>query len=212
MPRKTRMTSTAISPVPKKLEHRNNTALARIEKSVPKAELERLLDQSDDPRAHHLVSLMFDISLKNVKLPELARRAGLQYSEVLRMITLGRLGDGALAMSEHAPQVMEDVAIDAKSRIVECPTCGGSGEVSSVVKGEKEDEEEEPSVETSVCGTCDGSGKLRKIGDIDARKLMFETLGLTNKGKGAMVNVNVNGAGLATVEDDLDTAQKVIDA
>jgi DnaJ-class molecular chaperone len=104
-------------------------------------------------------------------------------------------------MSKHMPKVLEDTAIDAKSRFDVCRTCRGTGEI---IDGKKD---------TYVkCWKCSGKGKIRKPGDTDARKLVFESAGLTNKSRPA-VNVNVGaGAGaVPPVESDMQGIDRILD-
>jgi len=185
-----------------------HSAFRELERTVPPEELYGSLAASSDPRCQTLMALMSDVRFREDSLPVLARRAALSYAEVLRIITSHRLGQGLLAMSTHVPAVLEDAGIDAKAKLVPCRQCQGSGKLAAeTIKAE--DGEITVGVE-AACWVCEGAGKLRKPGDTDARKIVFETMGLT--GKGSAVNVNVaTTVQMPSVEDDMTAAQKIID-
>ena len=63
-----------------------------------------------------------------------------------------------------APAIMEDVALDARSRMETCKGCQGEG-----------------TVNTRRCPQCEGEGLTRVPGDHQSRKLLFQTLGLIGK-------------------------------
>lgn len=185
-----------------------HTAFRQLEESLPREELYGSLAAAADPRCATLLALLTDRELGKMTLPTLARRAGLAYAELLRLITAYRLDRGLLAMSAHVPQVLEDAAIDAKAKLVPCRQCQGTGKLASE-SIKQTDGEITVGVETD-CWVCEGTGKIRKSGDSDARELVFETLGLTGKSRG--INVNVNTAvTMPTVEDDMTAAQRIID-
>lgn len=188
----------------RKITRAENTALARISDTVPPVELRAILEKSADPRARHLFNLLLDPNQNRCTLPTLCQKAGLYYEDVLLMLTRGRVGDGIEKMSRHAPKVFEDIAVDAESQLVVCPECRGEGE-KVVGKGKH--------AETVVCWVCEGAKKIRKSGDSDARDFMLTALGVINKNKGGGTNVqvNVNGAGVSSVEDDLELTGEVID-
>src|SRR5215472_13271022 len=158
-----------------------DTVFRRLEHSVPREEWLAALDASDNPQVNAIARCMVDPSMSKFSLPTIARRCGVQYTQLLKLITQHRLDQGLLAMSAHVPQVLEDVAVDAKSQMVPCPACEGKGQrvvatVTTTIDKKKVEEEH-----LSACYACEGTGKLRKAGDSDARKLMFDTLKLTGQ-------------------------------
>ena len=167
----------------------------RLEKSVPKDELVGALLTQPDQRYDTLMRMLCDPAFKGRTLPTLAKECGLSYAQVLRCITTHHIDQGMLTMSRHVPAIMEDTAVDAKSKTIRCPVCEGAGTIDKLNrKGEV--------VGDKPCLTCEGLGKLRKVGDIESRKLVYETMGLTNKGKGPSVAIQVNSG--AQVEDSVD--------
>lgn len=201
---------------------RKDKIFRRLEKSVPRVEMEAALAAAPSEKAHALLERMLDPAFRTHSLPKLAKDVGLRYTDVLKLIRDFRMDEGLLRMTGHLPQVMEDVAIDAKSRMVKCPACKGDGRIVLTEQVEDPQSEkkrlivvpkldEEGAVVTEHCYTCDGSGELRQTGDADARKLLFESLKLTGQ-RGPLVAQQFNlGAGSA-VEDDISQAQDVLDA
>lgn len=204
--------------VPRKSPPRKDVVFRRLEASVSHDEWRAALEATADDRFHSLMLEYFDPANKK-SLPQCAREVGLTYPQVLKAITQYRLDQGLLRMSAHVPQVLEDVAVDAKSQLVPCPSCKGAGKLTQqrqvVLEGVLVmDESGKRPLMTTVeekCWTCEGVGKLRKVGDADARKLMFDTLKLTGQ-KGPLVAQQFNlGAG-ASPEDAVEAAQQVLDA
>jgi hypothetical protein len=185
---------------------RKDKIFRRLEKSLSREELQLAVAASPNEKAELLLLHMTDPALRTMSLPTMAKRCGLRYADVLKLIRDYRLDQGLLKMTEHVPRVMEDIAVDAQSQVVKCPSCSGMGELW------KYDKEENP-IEGSnkVCVTCDGTGKLRKIGDADARKLMFETLKLTGQ-RGPLVAQQFNMGSAGSVEDVVDVVEGALAA
>jgi hypothetical protein len=205
--------------VPRKSPPRKDKVFRRLEQSVPREEWLQALEAAGDERAQHLMARMMDPSFAKHSLPQLAKDSGLTYPQLLKLITQHRLDQGLLRMSSHIPQVLEDVAVDSQSTMVPCPGCMGEGKLYDRVQ-ETDDAGQlvydpttkKPLMKTveSKCWSCDGVGKLRKIGDADSRKLMFDTLQLTGR-KGPLVAQQFINAGGQSVEDALDTVASVLD-
>ena len=102
---------------------------------------------------------------------------------------------GVVAMLKHLPQVMEDVAIDAKSQTVYCQKCDGGGVI--FVKDS----------DPKQCPQCKGKKEVRVPGDKDARNLVFEASNL--KGRQAKVQIQQN-FGSPSVEDSINMVQKIL--
>ena len=106
-------------------------------------------------------------------------------------------------MMTHIPDVMEDVAIDSKSKVVVCNVCQGDGKLHDKEVNRKRN---------PICPECHGDGVIRLLGDKDARLLAFETVGL-KKGMGITNIVNVdNRHGTPSMEDQIADVEKVFDA
>src|SRR5271156_3333306 len=193
---------------PRKTPPRLDTVFRRLERSIPRQELEEIMATAPDERAQQLFRMLADPYIGKKSLPQLAKECGMTYPQVLQLITRYRMDQGMLRMTKHVGDVMEDVAIDAKSKEVTCPNCEGATKiaVTEIIddpdKGkkiivQKLDDEGVPI--WKKCLVCDGAGIVRQVGDADSRKLMFESLKLTGRGPGQMVQVNVGGG--ATMED-----------
>lgn len=204
---------------------RKDVVFRRLEKSISKEEWEVIFGSSHDERFQVLFRMFLDPANKS-SLPVLAKQVGLTYPQVLKAITQHRIDQGLLRMSEHVPQVLEDVAIDAQSRTVTCPTCRGKVRIDGLsvtpvtetytdpqtkVRTVRQKLDDNGCPEWELCLTCDGSGTLRKIGDPDARKLLFDTLKLTGQ-KGPLVAQQFNMPGGTAPDEAVETVSQVLDA
>lgn len=202
---------------PRKGLPRTDTVFRRLEKSLSREELEEIMASAPDERAQQLFRMLADPHIGKKSLPQLAKECGMTYPQVLQLITRHRMDQGMLRMTQHVPQVMEDVAIDAKSKEVTCPNCEGAKQiaVTEIVDDEKGKKiivqklDEEGVPVWKKCLVCDGAGIVRQVGDENSRKLLFESLRLTGRGSGQMVQVNVGGA--AAMEDTMASVRNVLD-
>lgn len=204
--------------VPLKGPPRTDKIFRRLEASIPRDELIAAMDSTPDERANQLLLRLLDPAFRKHSLPKLAKDVGLTYPQVLHYITKYRLDQGLLQMSAHVPRVMEDVAIDSKSKEVTCPNCEGSKviahtEIVDDEKGKKVvvqklDDEGRPM--WKKCLVCDGAGTIRQVGDADSRKLLFETLKLTGQ-RGPLVAIQNNTGGAGTMEDTMAQVRDVLD-
>ena len=151
---------------------RSEEALQRIDKLVPRSELASALSSQSDQRFILLVQRLLDPDYSKHKLSTLCRSLDLNIRDMVEGFRDAKILEGWLRASLHLPDVMEDVAIDAKSRQVVCARCEGSGKI---FRGKGDDAEQ------VNCPECSGDGQVRKSGDKDARNLMFESIGLTGK-------------------------------
>jgi len=140
----------------------------------------------------------------NNTFPELCRRSKMTLQDVVEVWRLHIKNQGIVRMMGHLPDIMEDVAIDSKSRIVVCDKCQGKGQIfGATING----------VADPVCPECHGEGTIRLLGDKSARDLAFETVGLKKTGG---INVNVaqvnNTPKLPSLEDQISSVEDVFDA
>lgn len=189
--------------VTRKSPPRKDYAFRRLERSVPREEWLAACQASSNEKVQTFLRNLTDPFDRKKSLPQLASEAGLTYAQVLVLIREYHIDQGFLAMSKHVPRVMEDVAIDAQSTMVPCPTCQGESQLrtfdqkTGAVNGSK------------PCWCCDGTGKLRKVGDPDARKLMFKSLKLVNDGP--LFAQQIVNAGGAALEDAVGKVGDVLD-
>ncbi len=107
------------------------------------------------------------------------------------------------------PKVMSDVVVDSSNSLVVCPRCDGLGTLDP--GPDYDDEGREKKRKKCVireCPECDGTGKVKKSGDIESRKLLFETTGLTGK-KGPMIAIQNNSFAPSSLETFVDTFDRL---
>ena len=205
--------------VPLKGPPRADKIFRRLEASIPREELIKAMDATPDERANQLLLRLLDPAFRKHSLPKLAKDVGLTYPQVLHYITKYRLDQGLLQMSAHVPQVMEDVAIDSKSKEVTCPNCEGAKVIAHTEVVEDPDTKKKVVLQKlddeglpmwKKCLVCDGAGTIRQVGDADSRKLLFETLKLTGQ-RGPLVAIQNNAAGAGTMEDSVASMRDVLD-
>lgn len=210
--------------VPRKSDISRDPIFRRLEQSLDRDEFADILRSAPDERAKRLLAMVTNPKYIKWSLARMAMECGLSYAEVTMIIRAHHLGEGMLRMSAHAPKVMEDVAIDSMSREVTCAACKSHMEdgVASVPVTEsvydtqtkrqvvQQLQDAEGHLRWERCLTCDGLGTLRKVGDADARKLMFDTLKLTGQ-RGPLVAIQNNNGGAPSMEDTVAGARDVLD-
>lgn len=214
--------------VPRRRPPDRDKVFRRLEGNIPREQWAEIMQAAPDDKAQRLYKILMDPRYKRRTLPWMAREAGLTYPEVVLLFKNHKMGEGTIRMSQHLPQAMEDVAVDALSKDVTCGHCKGE-KVVPVMKEEVDDktgkrtlvqetiEVTDPKTgSTSIalhfehCFTCDGKGTVRIIGDADSRKLLFEATGLTGKHGPLIVQQN-NFGGAQSMEDSVGQAQDAID-
>lgn len=166
-----------------------------------------------------LLAYLGDHSFDGFSLTRLARDAGLLLNEIVDLTCNYHIAMGRIAAARHVPQVLDDIGEDAKTRLVPCMKCGSTGkELGDELDPELLEILGDSAIPADApdCGYCNGSGHLRQIGDSDSRKILLETLGLTNK-RGPVVaiqkNTQINNyGGGRPPEDAAITVQKILDA
>jgi hypothetical protein len=196
-----------------KLEHKPGTvslprvqeALENFYKEVELPELKQALAVTNDPRYNMLLAAINNPRFHGFSFPELCRRCKMTIQDVVAVWRNHMKVKGLVKMMNHMPNVMEDVAVDSKSRIVTCDTCQGVGKLVSETRNQ---------VKQPICHACHGDGTIRISGDPKARELAFETIGLTGSGGGVhqQVNVNLGNQGIPTMEDQITDIDKVFEA
>jgi len=180
--------------------------MKRIESVITREELMGVLETTDDQRARKLLELFTDPgpSHVNASLFTLAHRAGLTAPELITLFRKHQIDLGAIRVARHIPDIMEDTAVDARSETVECWVCDGDGKITKG-KGKARF--------TVVCAECQGKGEVRVRGDIENRKLIWESTGLINRrGPLATTNINFGGAPIESFEALVGKAGEIIDA
>jgi hypothetical protein len=141
--------------------------------------LKEALSASDDPRAEALLGMFSDKAFAGHSLSAMRIRAGLSVADIVELFRNQKVMEATIGLAARAPQLLSDLADDAMSKDQPCRTCRGFG---SILAPDSEQG-------TLPCPPCSGRGTVRVPGDTDARKIVFEVLGMAGK-KGPMVQVN----------------------
>lgn len=115
---------------------------------------------------------------------------------------------GMIQSAVDARYAIMDTFKDARSRMEVCGRCDGLGEVTD--EKVTEDGGGEAKIRlTRKCPECKGEGVVRVPGDTEARKLVFETMGLTKKG-GPLVAQQFNFGSADGPEEAIFGVQKAL--
>jgi hypothetical protein len=179
-----------------------------------------------------LLSQLRDPAFASRTPTELARQCGLSRLELHDL-----LGKRAVALAifesrhKHLGRVIDDIGEDALSTVVNCKGCGGKGSIPLAYEQVKLIEAQaqelrdagihvdDPNTGPVTCEDCNGIGKLRKIGDAEARKLFFKLHGfdrpapavVNNVTTNTQINNNNHGRGLNGVEPVTVTVERILD-
>lgn len=199
--------------------------------SIPRESIARALEiasQSPDDKFDQMLKYMCDPRFgRELSLYAIARRCNVSLRELTEMFRDSQMMEGTARMLNHVPDVMEDIAIDARSKMDVCPRCNGSGqeiEKCSDCNGSKRASEAKGrptpircktcegkgKVSVGECLKCGGTGKIRVVGDEAARKLLMEATGQTGK-KGPLVAQQFNlTAGTQSLEDMIAATDRIL--
>jgi len=141
---------------------------------------------------------------KQTSFGVLAEKNKLNYHMVSAEYKAIMKSEGYIRQAAHLPELMEQSAIDAKSKWEECGTCDGAGDVPdndafTIAKAEARDNGLPAPVVAprKRCKACKGTGKVYVEGNIDKLKMVFETHGLIGKGGGLNVNLDLRNPPVA---------------
>lgn len=140
-------------------------------------------EDPDDPPSKYrrLLDLMQDkVAFNGHTITTLMREAGVNLFDVLIVVSKRNMAFALAKSSQRMERIMEDIAIDAQSKIVKCRNCF-DGYIPNLL---------DPSADPLKCADCNGDGVLRQIGDLDSRKLYFAAHGIGPKG-GSQQVINI---------------------
>ena len=174
----------------------------KMETPEQRAEVAEILAFSPDPKIRELVRQCRMPELRQTSFASLAESLGLNFYMIADEIKLIQRSEGFIRMARHLPEIMEQTAVDAKSQWCDCSVCGGIGKVDVSVlcepcggkKGNTECEQchgKGKYGEIQDCLSCKGKGLVYIMGDAERLKLVFETFGLSGKGGGVNVNLDL---------------------
>jgi hypothetical protein len=188
-----------------KRQRKEIVALNHFSKHLTREEMALALVDADDTRAIQFANMLLDPEYARTSVGVIANKVGLTTSSVIDAYRKRKVAESTAIILKHAPEIMADVAEAAKARVLTCPTCEGLGTVevrSSVVEGDKTIER----VTCKPCLRCEQSGRVREAGDNNARKLVFESIGLIGQ-RGPLIDarsITVGG------DDGLEETLKAI--
>lgn len=160
---------------------RNPSALMKreyrtLDAILPRQELLVILRQQSDERFQRLADIMLSHASAQPKaLVTMVLDAGLTYAELTTAIINSFRTESLLRSSKQLPDILEDMAIDARSRDDLCPKCKGSG-IDAADNGK--------------CPECSGRGTIRVIGDSQSRAHLLKAHDMISGDRGTSVTVN----------------------
>lgn len=171
---------------------RKDTTMRGVYDTIGRDQMIETLTCSQDPRAAQLLETLLDPAYQQHSFPKLCERANLSMTEVVDLFRRYKLAEGIIAMAKHAPEILNDTAIDAKSSEAMCMSCQGAGKVIVDEEGTE-----------VACSACAGEGSIRIPGHAKARELFYKTMGLTGKeGRPLLAQqFNISNEKMPTVED-----------
>ena len=143
---------------------RKDPLMRRFASTVSKEELGGMLAHSGDERAWRALEMLLDPAYRNHTFAKVCGKVGLSQMDILDLFRRYKLDLGVIKMSRRAPKIMEDIAIDAQSRMEACKGCQGKGVIN-----------------TRRCPQSEGEGVTRVPGDQRSSKSLVETVGLIKK-------------------------------
>lgn len=174
-------------------QSRNNALVLfglRQGKMMEKPEQRRLiasvLAHSDDERMRRLSKCLVDQAqhMRTVSCAVHAEACGVNGYMIADELRKAWRTQGLVEQAELLPEVMRQTAEDALSRWEECTSCDGTGRIADPAVTDHR--------QLKHCKNCHGKGKVYVMGDLDNRKLLFETHGLTSKGGAGVQVLNIN--------------------
>jgi hypothetical protein len=145
---------------------------------------------SSDPRIKRLARDCLSPSYRGTSFAGICDQMQIEYRDVERELRAISKSQGFIRISQHLPDLMEQSAVDARSRYEPCRKCDETG---VIFEGKDE----------KVCPSCHGEKQVYMPGEVDRLKLVFETMGLIGKGGGVNVNLDLRKVDEAENVEDL---------
>jgi hypothetical protein len=164
-------------------------------------ELVSFTDPPDEPpsRERQLLERMSDPAYARYSITQLMKDVGLTLAEVL---DLCRKRDIALAVARSGARVgsvLDGLGEAAEPRWEICATCGGDAEVEHPSWSPDPDDPDAPTPMVRCPERSCQSGKIRRMGNLDAAKLFLGVHGLVKGGGSGAPTINVNTSAQAGV-------------
>jgi hypothetical protein len=152
--------------------------MKRFAQHIDKDAMSQFLENSGNERFDTLMLIMQDPAYAKMSFAWQCKKAGVTLHEMQLLYADGMRQLALLQMSNSLPSLMADVTEDAKTHMENCARCDGFGFVPY-------------KDETRDCPTCKSTGTVRRVGDKQARDLVFESAKLI-KQSGPLVAVTQN--------------------
>lgn len=185
----------------------------KMERPSDRENIVLILRHSPSPQVRELCRRASDLIYRSTSFAQLAEHLGLNYHDLAKEYKEIQRSMGYVRAAAHLPDLMEQVALDAKSVWKLCKRCKGTKVITitpspkevkalkaseeymqAVVDGDKETVDRidlQAAPHDVECPSCDGEGKIYQLGDVDRLRMALEMFALTNK-TGAGVNVNLD--------------------
>lgn len=157
-------------------------AARRFKDNVDMDSLKLFLEDAGTDKYDTFLAMLADPAYIRLSFAALARKANVTLQELQELYSNGMRHLGLLKLATALPDIIGDVAIDARTTMESCHRCDGLMVVPFGENG------------TKPCPMCKGKGEIRRVGDKQARELVFESAKLTGQ-TGPLVAIQNNFAG-----------------
>ncbi len=165
-----------------------------------------ILTAPPDSKFGRIATILDDPRYATKPLPLLTRQLGISLVDLVEGYAETALAVAHMASLHRLPEVVAENAVDALPTKVTCPDCGGhkrvddpTGKVNKVGNPMR-----------VRCPNCAGLGMVRRPGETDAKKLMFQHEKLIGDG-GQRVSVGVNvGLAIPSLMDAVDVQERAL--
>jgi hypothetical protein len=147
-----------------------------------------------------------------------ARKSGVSLQDLQSAYSDGKRHLALMQAAEQLPEIMNDVANDARSRMAPCSRCYGSGTEAVPPSRQETSDGSDEELQTQDCIECKGAGEVTVPGDKQARDLILKTTGMIGDG-GMVLNmdnrsltINQGQGGDDRIEDLLARTQEIVAA
>lgn len=165
-----------------------------------------ILTAPPDSKFGRIATLLDDPRYARTSLPLLTRKLGISLIDLVEGYAETALALAHMASLHRLPEVVAENAVDALPTKVTCPQCDGHKRVNEPT-GKKNKAKYPLRVR---CPNCAGLGIVRRPGETDAKKLMFQHEKLIGDG-GQRVQVGVNvGLAIPSLMDAVDAQERAL--
>jgi hypothetical protein len=162
-------------------------------------EIQFALAASGDVRFHEFLERLDKPAHKNWSLATIAKSCDISLPQ-FHQFWQDAQKNIALARAQSAiPNVIADMAQDARSKKMTCSRCDGYGHVTDNSKSD----DVNGNKPLRICPNCKGEGEVLEVGNTHARDKLLEVTGMVKKGGGAAVQITQNFGGMG-IESAVD--------